>query len=306
MASLKDIRGRIASVTNTQSITRAMKMVSAAKLRKAQLHIQNLSPYAKKLLEVIADVAQAHRVEHALLKPVPRPQKILLVTVTSDRGLCGGFNNNINRHVEAWHETHKLKYKKIDFLFVGRRGAEYFKSRHYPEPKKVILNLAREVSYSMAAEVAEQLMHEFAAGDYDEIRLVYNEFKSVIAQELVVETLLPVDASQSSFTKKSNSGAASQAGAAESSLVAKDLIFEPAPQQMVGELLKKHFSVQVFRVMSESVAAEHAARMNAMENATNNAKDMISSLTLEYNKLRQAAITTELSEICGGAEALKA
>ena len=295
MANIKDIRNRVSSVKNTQQITRAMRMVSAAKLRLAQENIQNLLPYARQLLEVIADVARAHNVHHKLLEPVENPQRILLVVIASDRGLCGGFNHNINRYVEKWFLENQSQKKRIDFLFVGKKASEYFKIRKFPQPRKTILNLSRKVSYSMAQEVAKQLMAEFSQGDYDEIQLIYNEFKSVIVQKLIVEALLPVDLSKSSFLNQEDQKAP----------FSEDLIFEPSPQHVVDTLLHKHFSVQVYRCLCESVAAEHAARMNAMENATNNAKEMISQLTLTYNKLRQAAITTELTEICSGAEALK-
>ena len=295
MANIKDIRVRVSSVKNTQQITRAMRMVSAAKLRLAQENIENLLPYARKLLEVIADVAKAHNVHHKLLEPVEDSQKILLVVITSDRGLCGGFNHNINRYVEKWFWENQSKKEVIDFLFVGKKASEYFKTRKLPQPRRTILNLARKVSYTMAQEVARQLMEEFSHGEYDEIQLVYNEFKSVIVQKLVTETLLPVDLSKSSFLYQED----------EKAPFSEDLIFEPNPRHVVDTLLHKHFSVQVYRCLCESVAAEHAARMNAMESATNNAKEMISQLTLTYNKLRQAAITTELTEICSGAEALK-
>lgn len=289
--SLKEIRGRISSVKNTQQITKAMKMVSAAKLRKAQDKIVNLRPYATSILQVIADLAVTQKIDHPLLSPVKRPSRALLVIVTSDRGLCGGFNTNVSKHAMSWYNKNKDAFEVLDLLFVGRKAADYFKVRRYPEPKRVILNLAKDISYELAAEVATQLMDAFLSGGYDEIRFIYNEFKSAIAQELVDEMLLPIDLSQSTFNKETS--------------FAKDFIFEPDAKHIIDDLLHKHFAVQVYRAMSESVAAEHAARMTAMENATNNASDMIKGLTLTYNKLRQAAITTELTEISSGAEALK-
>ncbi|MCB0385638.1 MAG: ATP synthase F1 subunit gamma [Bdellovibrionales bacterium] len=292
MPSLKDIRVRIASVKNTQQITRAMKMVSAAKLRRAQINIVNLRPYANKVLSVIADIAATHRVSHPLLSPSPHPKKILLVVVTSDRGLCGGFNANVNKFAERFYQENKGQYEVLDFLFVGRKAGDYFRRRGI-KGIDTITNLAREISYVLAASVAERLMKSYSEGGYDEIRLVYNEFKSAISQNLVCETLLPIDLSQGTLHEQTESK------------FSKDLIFEPAPEEIIEELLHKHFAVQVYRCMSESVAAEHAARMTAMENATSNAKDMIDSLTLTYNKLRQASITKELIEICSGAEALK-
>lgn len=292
MPNLKDIRNRIQSVKNTQQITRAMKMVSAAKLRRAQMNIQNLRPYAKQILSVIADVATTHRIQHPLLSTNTDPKKVLLVVLTSDRGLAGGFNNNINRFAYKFYQDNKSKYEAMDFLFIGRKGADFFKSRKI-QGVDSILNLAREVSFNMASNVASRLMEDFTVGGYDSIFLIYNEFKSAIAQIVTCETLLPVDISKANLHEK------------EKATFSRDLIFEPAPEQIIDELLRKHFSVQVYRAMCESVAAEHGARMAAMENATKNAGDMIRTMTLTYNKLRQASITTELIEITSGAEALK-
>lgn len=293
MPNLKDIRSRIDSTKNTQSITRAMKMVSAAKLRRAQNNIVNLRPYAHRLLSVISNIAVTQRVQHPLLSPSPNPQKILVVVLTSDRGLCGGFNASINRFAYDFYKKNKDKYSQMDFLLVGRKAADFFKNRNL-KPKDTILNLAREISYSMAAKVADQLIEAYSDGEYDAIYMIYNEFKSAIQQEVVCETLLPVDLSSATL------------GAEDSEAkFSKDLIFEPAPEQIIDELLEKHFAVQVYRCMAESVAAEHGARMTAMENATKNAGEMIRNLTLTYNKLRQASITTELIEITSGAEALK-
>ncbi len=291
--SLKEIRGRISSVKNTQQITRAMKMVSAAKLRRAQDNIVNLRPYAKGVLGLIADIAATHRVNHPLLIKKAEVKKVLVVVVTSDRGLCGSFNSSISKFVESYYRENHSKYETMDFLYIGKKAAEYLKLRGLPQPVNIILNLAREISYSLAADTAQTLMKAFVDGGYDEIRMIYNEFKSAISQERVSEVLLPVDLSHSSLENEN------------SKRFSKDLIFEPTAEEMIEELLQKHFAVQVYRVMCESIAGEHAARMTAMENATNNASDMVRNLTLTYNKLRQAAITTELTEICSGAEALK-
>lgn len=293
MPSLKDIRSRIASTKSTQQITRAMKMVAAAKLRRAQENIVNVRPYAQRILRVIADIAATHRVEHPLLSASRHPHKVLFVVLTSDRGLCGGFNNNVSRFAENYFKEHRSQYEAMDFLFIGRRGRDYFRARKI-EVKEVdvILNMAKDVSYPMASGIANRMMTSYLEGHYDEIRLIYNEFKSAIAQEVVCEKLLPVDLSKTSFTGEDHG-------------FGHDLIFEPKPDLIIEQLLDKHFAVQVYRCMSESVAAEHGARMTAMENATKNAGEMINSLTLTYNKLRQASITTELIEICSGAEALK-
>jgi F-type H+-transporting ATPase subunit gamma len=292
MPSLKDIRSRISSVKNTQQITRAMKMVSAAKLRRAQDQIVNMRPYAQKLLSVISDIAVTSRVQHQLLQQKSNPKQILLVVITSDRGLCGGFNNNVNRFVQKFLETDAGQFEKVDVLFIGKKGADYFRRRGV-NPLDVQLNLARDISYDLAAGLAQRCLEEFKSGGYDEVRIAYNEFKSAISQRLTVETLLPVD------TKKSNFGL-------EKTKFSEDLLFEPSAEEMIEDLLRQHFSIQVFRCLSESVAAEHAARMTSMENATKNAKEMIEKLTLTYNKLRQASITKELIEICSGAEAVNA
>jgi F-type H+-transporting ATPase subunit gamma len=292
MPSLKDIRSRIDSTKNTQQITKAMKMTSAAKLRRAQHNIVNMRPYAHTVLSVIADIAATQRVQHPLLSVAREPKNILVVTLASDRGLCGAFNSNVNKFTERFYKENKDKFDKIDFLFVGRKTADYFRRRNIA-PIDTITNLAKDVSYALAADVAERLMVAYESGEYDEIRIVYNEFKSPIQQTVVSETLLPIDIQAAATINKGEAG------------FPPDMIFEPAPEEIVDQLIEKHFVVQVYRCMSESVASEHGARMTAMENATKNAGEMINSLTLTYNKLRQASITTELIEITSGAEALK-
>lgn len=292
MASLKDIRIRIDTTKNTQKITRAMKMVSAAKLRRAQQAIVNLRPYALKLQGAISDIAQTQRVSHPLLNPVADPKKVLLVVLTSDRGLCGGFNNNINKYAWTYYQANKNQVE-MDFLIIGRKASDYFKRRNVT-PVETILNLAKDIQFPLAAGVAEKLMNQFVDGSYDAIYMVYNEFKSAISQNVVLERLLPIDVKSSSFAPAENTQNFSQ-----------DLIFEPDPQEMIDQLLRHHFATQIYRAMCESVAAEHGARMASMENATKNAGEMIRGLTLTYNKLRQASITTELIEITSGAEALK-
>ena len=290
MASLKDIRARIESTKGTQQITKALKMVSAAKLRRAQDAIVNLRPYAKGILSVIRDISQTQRVDHPLLRARGNVKKVLLVAIASDRGLAGAFNSNVNKFTEAYLKENKSKYEKVDLMLVGKRTTDFF-ARRKITPIESMNNLAKDVSYNLAAQVAEKMMQRYLEGHYDEIKIVYNEFKSAISQTLAAETLLPVDLTQ--------------VGDSNPNKFSNDLIFEPAPDEIIEELLVKHFTVQVYRCMCESVAAEHAARMTAMENASNNARDMINGLTLTYNKLRQASITTELIEIISGAEALK-
>lgn len=293
MASLKDIRSRIETTKNTQQITKAMKLVSAAKLRRAQHQIQNMRPYAHTLLKVISDIAVTERVSHPLITPHEEVKRVLVVVISSDRGLCGGFNTNINKFTDQIIRTDKAKYETLDFIFVGRKAADYF-ARKKIFAKETITKLDKDISYSLASRVAEKLMQHYLSGEYHEIRLVYNEFKSAISQKVVCETILPVDLSNQTFSQEGISAPFST-----------DMIYEPDPAHIIDELLVKHFSVQVYRCMAESVAAEHGARMTAMENATNNAKEVLNRLTLTYNKLRQEKITTELIEIVSGAEALK-
>jgi F-type H+-transporting ATPase subunit gamma len=294
MPNLKDIRNRIDSTKNTQQITRAMKMVSAAKLRRAQNNIVNLRPYAQKLLTLIADVAVTQRVHHPLLERRDDPQRVLVLILTSDRGLCGGFNAGVNKFALQYLKASATKYAQLDVIFIGRKGADFFKTRGV-KPIDTIFNLVKDVSHPLAARVADQIMSDYTSGQYDAVDLIYNEFKSAISQKVTCERLLPVDLTNATLRTDAPTTAA----------VAPDLIFEPAPEQIIDELLARHFAVQIYRCMSESVAAEHGARMAAMESATKNAGEMIANLTLTYNKLRQASITTELIEITSGAEALK-
>ncbi len=292
MAGLKEIRAQIESTKNTQQITKAMKLVSAAKLRKAQHNIVNMRPYAVTLKKVIADIALTQKVSHPLMEPKHEVKNILLVVLTSDRGLCGAFNTNINKFADQYYKLNQKPDGKINFYFIGRRALDFFQKKGI-KPIDSIQKLDRNISYELASRVADHLLKTYLSGEYDEIRLVYNEFKSAISQQVVCETLLPIDLSMTSFSAENNKANFSV-----------DMIFEPSPEKIIEQLLVKHFDLQVYRAMSESVAAEHGARMTAMENATNNAKDMISKLTLKYNKARQEKITTELIEIVSGAEAL--
>ncbi|MGZ3774625.1 MAG: ATP synthase F1 subunit gamma [Pseudobdellovibrionaceae bacterium] len=294
MASLKDIRARIESTKNTQQITKAMKLVSAAKLRRAQHNIVNMRPYALTLRKVIADIAVTKKVTHPLMEAKEQVKSVLLVVISSDRGLCGAFNSNINKFTEAYLNENKDKYEKVDILFIGRRAHDYFNKRGI-KPVDYITKLDKDISYELASKIANRVMGDFLDGHYDEVRIVHNEFKSAISQVVVCETILPIDIGLTTFKSEAEQTAA----------FSVDMIFEPAPEKIVEELLVKHFDLQVYRCMSESVAGEHGARMSAMENATNNAKEMINKLTLTYNKLRQEKITTELTEIVSGAEALK-
>ncbi|HEX4925197.1 MAG TPA: ATP synthase F1 subunit gamma [Bdellovibrionales bacterium] len=289
MANTKDLRQKIASVRNTQQTTRAMKMVSAAKLRRAQHAIVNARPYANRIHSVISKIAATKTVSHPLFDVSENPQKILMVVLTSDRGLCGSFNSGVLRAADAMYKKEKANHERVDLFCIGRRAGDYFRRRGV-DAVEVMLNLAKDIRYEVASAVAERVVDWFLKGDYDEVRFVFNEFKSAISQKVVSETLLPIRPLHTEDGKSFE----------------QDIIFEPAPELIMEQLLKKHFAIQVYRVMQESIASEHGARMNAMENATKNAAELIKNLTLTLNKIRQAAITTELIEITSGAEALKA
>ena len=291
--SLKKIKTRLTSVKNTQQMTKAMKMVSAARLRSAQNRILNLRDYARTLQEVMRDICLSRQVSHPFLEKPGEMKNILIVVVTSDRGLCGGFNGNICRFTEKF--LRENDYQTQDLFFIGRKGRDYFKFRGI-EGKGTILNLVKEISYPLSARIAKDLMDHILAGDYDGVFIIYNEFKNVLTSEVVKEQFLPFDVFSVNPSGQK---------ALKEEVLSRDLLFEVTPEKMLESLLQRYFSVQIYRGLCESVAAEQGSRMTAMENATKNAGDVISSLTLTYNKLRQGAITTELTEIVGGVEAMK-
>jgi F-type H+-transporting ATPase subunit gamma len=284
MATLRDIKRRISSVQGTQQITRAMRMVAAAKLRRAQDNLMKARPYTDKLHEVIVNVA-AHtdQSQHELLELRPA-KSVCWVVVTGDRGLCGGFNNNLLRAAaENYNNTSDVEKSVIP---VGKKARDFFITRDYPVAESYV-EFFRELDFSHAADIGDHLMEQFLNGTYDRVVLVYNAFRTVITQDITVRTLLPL-ADEFSSTPS-----------------AVDYIFEPEPAQLLDTLLPQHVHMQIWRMLLESWASELGARMAAMENATDAADDMIASLTLQYNKTRQQTITKELSEIVGGAEALK-
>lgn len=285
MANLKAIRNRIASVRGTQKITRAMKMVAAAKLRRAQENILALRPYAKDTMAVLSDVAALTAGEDHPLLARRSPDRVMLVVLTSDRGLAGGFNSNINRSTEDYLKSHADQHKEISLAVIGRKGRDYFRRRDVVI-RHEIMGVFEDLNWDKAADVARTIIHEYSQGDLDAVYLVYNEFKSVISQKVVVEPLLPIVPS----------------GGGESRV---EFIYEPSKEALLDRLLPMYVEVEVYRALLESVASEFGARMTAMDNATKNAADMIDSLTLQYNKARQASITNQLLEVVAGAEALK-
>jgi len=294
MASLRDIRKRIRSVKNTRQITKAMKMVSAAKLRKAQDNILAARPYATMLDQIIADLAsraEGESLSHPLLaaRPVKRVELVLL---TSDRGLAGGFNSNVIRRANRflYENTH---LESIRLSTVGRKGNDFFRNRGQ-EIRKDFGGLYQRLSYRAAADVAEELVASYLNGEVDAVHVVYNEFVSAISQKVNVTQLLPLQ----------TLGESDEAPA-QGSTTLVDFKYEPDRQGVLDRLVPQAVNIKLYRALLESVASEHGARMSAMENATSNATDMIGSLTLTYNRTRQAVITKELMEIVSGAEALK-
>ena len=281
MPALVDIRRRIRSVRNTQQITKAMKMVSAAKLRRAQEAMFAARPYARKMMEVLNSLAARAQPEaHPLLKE-RSGDRTLLVVVTADKGLCGGFNANIIRTAARFLDERAAR--AVSLGLVGRKGRDFFKRRAYAVRSEHI-GVFQALKYATAQGIARELREAYVAGESDEVFLVYNEFKSVIQQRVVVERLLPIPKRELQLEEP-----------------ALDYLYEPTAAAIFDELLPKHVEVQVWRALLESAAAEHGARMTAMDAATNNADDMIERLTLYMNKVRQAAITKEIIEVVSGA-----
>lgn len=267
-------------------------MVSTARLRSAKSRILNLRDYALALEELLKDVILSQRVQHPFLeqKKEEEIQRVLIVVMTSDRGLCGAFNGNICRWTEDF--LNQKKYKIQNLFFIGKKGHDYFKFRGKAS-QGLILNAVKESSYPLSAKIAKELMDKILSGDYDAVFVIYNEFKSVIAPRIVCERFLPFDLSSKRLSQTRDD------------LLSGDILFELPPEELVKSLMERYFSMQIYRYLCENVAAEHASRMTAMENAAKNAKELASSLNLKYNKLRQSSITTELIEIISGAESLK-
>jgi len=287
MASLKSIKKRIVSVKNTRQITKAMKMVSAAKLRRAQENVVAARPYAKKISEVLQSLAGNLEGDlHPLLEK-REAKKLLLIVVTSDRGLCGGFNSNLCKAGDRYIKEKQSSYQQISVLTVGRKGYEFLKNRH--TVYKNFPNVISKPNYQNAAMMAQEVIDGFLAGEYDQVELLYNSFRTVMSQDITFQQLLPV---------------VPETAVSETDSPV-EYIYEPSVGELLSEILPKNIEVQIFKSMLESVAGEHGARMTAMDSASKNASEMIGKLTLQYNRARQAAITTELMEIISGSESIK-
>lgn len=288
MANLIDIRRRIRSVKNTQQITKAMKMVAAAKLRRSQERILSTRPYALELGKVVARLADRQSDESHPLLQQREEKRVLLVVVTGDRGLAGSFNATVIRRTS---EVLK-RYPEAELLLLGKKGADFF-ARRPVKIRNAYRSLFSNVAYEDARTIAQGIAKAYTSGEYDAVYLIYNEFRSILQQKLSEERLLPISAPE--VPAGTVVGAASEA----------EYLFEPAAGMILADLLPRFLAFQVYRALLESQASEHAARMNAMSSATKNAGEMISGLTLTYNRARQAQITTQLIEVVSGANALE-
>ncbi len=296
MPSLRDIRKRIGSVKNTRQITKAMKMVAAAKLRRAQEAIVQARPYAQHMEQVLSSLASrarggAEEAPHPLLAVRPL-RKVELVLLTSDRGLCGGFNSNVLRRAQRFVAEGRgldgQPYERIEISTLGRKGREFARRRRLAIRKDYV-GIFEELEFAKAEGIAQELIQHYVDADLDAVFLLYNEFRSAISQRVSLVQLLPIAA------QPVEPGAARPV----------EYLYEPTRRELLEALLPQHLAMQLWRAMLESQASEHGARMTAMDSASKNANDMISRLTLQYNRARQAYITKELMEIVSGAEALK-
>lgn len=285
MANLKELRNRIVSVSSTMQITSAMKMVSAAKLKRAQDAITDMRPYAKKLEEILVNVsATLDSTEGVYSAKAETPSKILMVAISSNRGLAGSFNANIiKKTVEA---AKAYPNAQINVIGLGKKAAEILKKRGF-NVVSINTSIFDNLSFENTSEIAEHLMAEFRNGSYDKIELIYNQFKNAAVQYVQLEEFLPVREVKTDGTASTG-----------------DYIYEPSKEEILEDLIPKSLKTQLFKALLDSRASEHGARMTAMHKATDNANELRKQLKLTYNKARQAAITNEILEIVGGAEAL--
>ena len=302
-ASLRDIRKRITSVRSTQKITKAMKMVAAAKLRRAQESILSVRPYATKMFEMLNSLAQRTSAEAHPLLAFREPKRVEVVVFASDRGLCGAFNMNLIQRAERFLAEEKGRAQEIALSFFGRKGRDYFRKRKV-NIRREYVNYFGKVDYLLASRLGQELVRDYIDNRVDRIYLLYSEFRSAIQQRVVLRRILPVTSTES---LEGGEGRAADLPKAPGKTASKavDYLYEPSEGEILDKLLPMYVEVQVYQALLETVASEYGARMTAMENATTNAAEMIDKLTLIYNKARQASITKELIEIVSGAEALK-
>ena len=302
-ASLRDIRKRITSVRSTQKITKAMKMVAAAKLRRAQESILAVRPYATKMFELLNRLAQRVSMEAHPLLAFREPKRVEVVVFASDRGLCGAFNMNLIQRAERFLSEEKGRAEEIALSFFGRKGRDYFRKRKV-NIRREYVNYFGKVDYLLASRLGQELVRDYIDNRVDRIYLLYSEFRSAIQQRVVLKRILPVISTEEPEGGERR-GVEASPGPGKSAAKAVDYLYEPSEGEILDKLLPMYAEVQVYQALLETVASEYGARMTAMENATSNAAEMIDKLTLIYNKARQASITKELIEIVSGAEALK-
>jgi F-type H+-transporting ATPase subunit gamma len=296
VATLREIRRRVTSVKSTQKITKAMKMVAAAKLRRAQDALISTRPYARKMNELLRHlVTKVDPSVHPLLQE-REVKRVVLIVVSGDRGMCGAFNGNIIKAAVEYLNTQCSNFLKepngVRVVTVGKKATDYFSKRNYNLYAKHV-SIFGDLHIGHARMIIQQLTEDYLKGEFDKVEIIYNEFKSVIQQRVVVEQILPIPPEQIQKTKDLHA------------LAQVEYIYEPSSKDILNVLLPKHLNFLMWRVLLESSTAEEGARMTAMNNATENAKELIRDLTLSYNKARQASITKELLEIVSGAEALK-
>jgi len=302
MATLKDIRRRVSSVRNTQKITRAMKMVAAAKLRRAQEAIVSTRPYARTIKNLLQHLAEKVDVTSNPLFAVRPVEHIALIVVTSDRGLCGAFNTNVVKSAVTHAQTaYKEAFDagRLRLICVGKRGFDFFGKRNYKITNKHI-GIFGTLNFAVAQAIMDEVVQGFTSGDYDRVEVIYNEFKSIAHQRVAIEQLLPIPTETGD--SQSQTLHPPEAGSGLKSLI--DYIYEPSREAILASIVPKHLNFQMWRVLLESSAAEQGARMTAMELASRNCQDMIESQTLFYHKARQAAITRELTDIVGAVESI--
>ena len=285
MANLKEIRTRISSVASTMQITSAMKMVSAAKLKRAQDAITQMRPYAEKLREILVNISGTlEGSAEGAYSQEREVKKVLIVAIASNRGLCGAFNANIFKATEK--RIKELSDKEVEVYAIGKRSADYFSGKH--KVYKSDVEIFNELNYDNVSVMAQEVMDAFVNGEFDKVEIIYNEFKNAATQEVITQQFIPVVAEEN-----------------EAADVNADYIFEPSKSSIVVDLIPKSLKIQFYKSLLDSHASEHGARMTAMHKATDNANELKAELTLTYNRQRQAAITNEILEIVGGAEALK-
>ena len=305
MPSLIDIRRRVRAVKSTQQITKAMKMVSSSKLRRAQERILRSRPYAKEMLRVFNHLAtRTENVTHPLLNDDPLAARTLLIVITADRGLCGSFNTNVVKTALQFtiDQPKSPDGRAIAMALVGRKGRDFFMRRGFDVLYEEV-GLFQNVKWAHAQAIASTAIQEFLGPDISSVYLVYNEFRSAISQRVVIEKLLPIPRLNEAEAAAAEASAVAKGITDPAAAAAVDYLFEPGPEQLLSTLLPMHVAVQVQRALLESSAAEHAARMQSMDSATRNAKEMVDRLTLYMNKVRQAAITREIIEVVSGAQA---